>query len=512
MAAERLSVRKIREVLRLSAKGLTNRQIGRSLDISHNTAASYLRRAAAAGVDREAAEALDDVALMAALFPPAPPASTPRPLPDWAEIAHELKKKGVTLLLLWLEYKATHPDGYAYTQFVKRFRDWQSSVDVVLRQEHKAGEKLFVDYAGQTIPIVDRATGEIRQAQIFVGALGASNHTYVEATETQALPDWIGSHVRMYAWFGGVPEITVPDNLKTGVRHACFYEPDLNRTYLELARHYGTTVIPTRVAKPRDKAKVETAVQIVERWVLAPLRNQTFFSLAEVNAAIAALRARLADRPFQKLEGSRRTLFEAQERPALLPLPAAPYSFAEWRKARVNIDYHIELARHYYSVPHTLAREAVEVRLTSSAVEIFHAGRRVAAHARSHRVGGYTTISEHRPKAHRKHLEWSPSRLIRWAEGIGASTGALVQRILESRPHPEQGYRACLGLMRLAKRYSPERLEAACFRALRSGAHSYRSVKSILEHGLDRVPLEEQAELTLPAAHENVRGAAYYQS
>ena len=512
MAAERLSVRKIREVLRLSAKGLTHRQISRSLSISHNTAASYLRRAAAAGVDAEAAESLDDVALIAALFPPAPPASTPRPLPDWSDVARELKKKGVTLLLLWTEYKATHPDGYEYTQFVKRFRDWQSSVDVVLRQEHKAGEKVFVDYAGQTIPIVDRATGEVRQAQIFVGALGASNHTYVEATETQSLSDWIGSHVRMYAWFGGVPEITVPDNLKTGVRHACFYEPDLNRTYLELARHYGTTVIPTRVAKPRDKAKVETAVQIVERWVLAPLRNQTFFSLAEVNVAIAALRAQLADRPFQKLEGSRRTLFDTLERPVLLPLPAAPYSFGEWRKARVNIDYHIELARHCYSVPHTLAREAVEVRLTSSTVEIFHAGRRVAAHARSHRVGGFTTIPEHRPKAHRKHLEWSPSRLIRWAEGIGASTGALVQRILESRPHPEQGYRACLGLMRLAKRYSPERLEAACFRALRSGAYSYRSVKSILEHGLDRVPLEEQVELTLPAAHENVRGAAYYQS
>jgi transposase len=512
MAAERMSVRKIREVLRLSAKGLTHRQIGRSLRISHNTAAGYLRRVAAAGLEVAAAEALDDGALMAALFPPVPPAGTSRPLPDWAEVAQELKKKGVTLQLLWHEYRAAHPEGYAYTQYVKYFRTWQASVDVVLRQEHKAGEKVFVDYAGQTVPIVDRETGEIREAQIFVGTLGASNHTYVEATETQALPDWTGSHVRMYAWFGGVPEITVPDNLKAGVRDACFYEPDLNRTYLDLARHYGTTVIPTRVAKPRDKAKVETAVQIVERWVLAPLRNQTFFSVAEVNAAIAPLRDQLADRPFQKLEGTRRTLFEALDRPALLPLPAVPYSFAEWRKARANIDYHIEVARHYYSVPHVLAREAVEVRLSSRTVEIFHSGRRVAAHIRSHRVGGFTTIPEHRPKAHQKHLEWSPSRLIRWAETVGASTGTLVERILESRPHPEQGYRACLGLMGLAKRYSPERLEAACFRALRSGAHSYRSVKSILGHGLDRVPLEEQAELSLPTDHENVRGAAYYQS
>jgi transposase len=309
-----------------------------------------------------------------------------------------------------------------------------------------------------------------------------------------------------------VAAITVPDNVKTGVRGACFYDPDLNRTYLELARHYGTTVIPTRVAKPRDKAKVETAVQIVERWVLAPLRNHTFFSVAELNAALAPLREQLADRPFQKLEGSRRTLFEAVDRPALLPLPTVPYSFAEWRKARVNIDYHVEVRRHYYSVPHVLARGPVEVRLSSAAVEVFHAGRRVAAHARSHRTGGFTTIPEHRPKAHQRHLEWSPSRLVRWAESIGAATGALVLRILESRPHPEQGYRACLGLMRLAKRYSPERLEAACFRALRSGAHSYRSVNSILGHGLDRVPFQEQAELSLPADHENVRGAAYYQS
>jgi transposase len=383
-------------------------------------------------------------------------------------------------------------------------------VDVVLRQEHKAGEKVFVDYAGQTVPWIDRDTGEVHEAQIFVGTLGASNHTYVEATQSQSLPDWMGSHVRMYAWFGGVPEVTVPDNLKAGVRRACFYEPDLNRTYLDLARHYGTTVIPTRVAKPQDKAKVESGVLIVERWVLAPLRNHTFFSVAEINEAIAPLREALADRPFQKLEGSGRTLFEAVDRPALLPLPAVPYSFAEWRKARVSIDYHVQVERHYYSVPYTLTGQPVEVRVSRNAVEVFHSGRRVAAHMRNHRVGGYSTSPEHRPKSHQKHAEWTPSRLVRWGEEIGASTGALVQRILTVRPHPEQGYRSCLGLMRLATRYSPDRLEAACFRALRSGASSYRSVKSILEHGLDRVPLEEQAELALPAEHENLRGAAYY--
>jgi len=512
MAAERLSVRKIREVLRLAAKGHTHREIGRSLSISHNTVAGYQRRAAEAGLDAVAAEAMDDAALTARLFPAPAPAKVSRPVPEWAEIGQELKRKGVTLQRLWIEYKADHPDGYEYTQFVKHFRDWQGTVDVVLRQGHKAGEKAFVDYAGQRVPYVDRETGEVLEAEIFVGVLGASNHTFVEATASQSLPDWIGSHVRMYAWFGGVAEVTVPDNLKSGVRQACFYEPDVNRTYLELARHYGTTVIPTRVAKPRDKAKAETGVQIVERLVLAPLRNHTFFSVAEINAAIAPLREALADRPFQKLEGSRRTLFEALDRPALLPLPATPYTFAEWRKARVNIDYHVEVERHYYSVPYALARQAVEVRLSSNAVEIFHSGRRVAAHVRNRRVGGCSTVPGHMPKAHQKHLEWSPSRLVRWGAEIGASTGALVQKILDSRPHPEQGYRACLGLMRLARHHSPERLEAACFRALRSGAHSYRSVKSILEHGLDRVPLEEQVELSLPADHENVRGAAYFNS
>lgn len=511
MAAERLSVRKIREVLRLASKDLTHRQIGRSLNISHNTAAGYLRRVAEAGLSVTEAAALDDTELMARLFPPAVPAGTARPLPEWSEIARELKRKGVTLLLLWLEYKAAHPDGYQYTQFVSRFREWQGSADVVLRQEHKAGEKGFVDYAGHTVPVVDGATGEIREAQVFVGALGASSYTYVEATESQSLPDWISSHVRMYAFFDGVPHVTVPDNLKTGVRHACYYEPDVNRTYLDLAEHYGTTVIPTRVAKPRDKAKVETAVQIAERWILAPLRNHTFFSVAEVNAAIAPLLTQLNERPFQKLEGSRRTLYEMLDKPALLPLPAMPYSFAQWRKARVNIDYHVEVGRHYYSVPYTLVRAEVDVRISSGTIEILHSGKRVAAHVRSDKVGRYSTVATHRPKSHQKHVEWSPSRLIRWAEEVGVSTGALAQKILESRPHPEQGYRACLGLMRLAKRYTPERLEAACFRALRSGAHSYRSVKSILEHGLDAVPLEEQETPNLPLDHENVRGASYYQ-
>jgi transposase len=509
MAAERMSMRKIREVLRLHAEGLSGRRIGRSLGVSHVTVRGYLARAEQAGLSHASAAGLDDAELEQRLFPAAPPVGTPRPLPEWSRIQEELRKSGVTLQLLWLEYKAAHPDGYQYTQFVTLFRQWQQSLDVVLRQEHKAGEKVFVDYAGQTISVVDTATGEIREAQLFVAALGASHYLYAEATWTQSLPDWTASHVRMYAFFGGVPRLTIPDNLKAGVKRACFYEPELNPTYLELARHYGTTVLPTRVARPRDKAKVETAVQMAERWILAPLRHHTFTSLHELNEEIARLLERLNERPFQKLEGNRRHLFERVDRPALLPLPSVPYTYAEWKKARVHIDYHVEVDRHFYSVPHSLLRQQVEVRLTATTVEILHRGRRVAAHVRSHRTGGYTTEAAHRPKAHQKHLEWSPERLIRWGEEVGPSTGRLVQQILERRPHPEQGYRACLGLLRLGKQHTTERLEAACFRALRSGATSYRSVKSILEHGLDRLPLEEAAELTLPL-HENVRGADYY--
>jgi len=509
MAAERLSMRKLREVLRLAALGLSRRAIGRSLNLSHNTVGLYLDRATTAGVRWSDCASLDDAALEARLCPPAPVA-VPRPLPDWPIIHQELRRKGVTLRLVWLEYKASEPTGYQYSQFATLYRAWADTLDPVLRQVHVAGEKVFVDYAGQTLAVVEPSTGELREAQLFVGALGASNYTFAELTWTQSLPDWIGSHVRMYAFFEGVARLTVPDNLRTGVRKPCFYDPDINPTYADLAAHYATTVLPTRVAAPRDKAKVETAVQICERWILAPLRNHTFGGLAEANRAVARLLATLNDRPFQKLAGTRRTLFETLDRPALLPLPSPPYEYAEWKKVRVNIDYHIEVERHYYSVPHRLLRKAVEARLTATAVEILYGGQRVALHPRSRRIGGYTTEPTHRPKAHQQHLEWTPDRLVRWGQAIGQSTGALVQRILETKPHPEQGYRACLGLLHLAKRYTEPRLEAACFRALRSGAASYQSVKSILEHRLDAVPLDDAPTLTLPRAHEHVRGAEYF--
>ena len=513
MAAERLSMRKIKEILRLKAAGHTNRAIARSLAISHSTVQEYLGRAEAAGVAWPLPPEWTDGQLEARLFPPSQPSSVPRPLPDWADVHQEMKarkKTAVTLQLLWLEYKQDHPEGLHYSQFCHLYRDWRGGLDRVLRQEHRAGEKVFVDYAGQTVPVIDRTTGEILEAQIFVGVLGASNFTYAEAFWSQTLPEWIEAHVHMYAFFHGVPELTIPDNLKAGVRHACYYDPDLNPTYHEMAVHYGTAVLPARPGKPRDKPKVEAGVQLVERWILARLRKHTFFSLTELNREIRRLLDLLNDRPFQKLEGSRRSLFESLDRPALQPLPTQPYEFARWKKVRPNIDYHVEVEGHYYSVPHQLMREQMEARFTHTMVEIIHRGRRVAAHARSYRKGGFTTEPSHRPKAHQKYLEWTPSRIITWAQKTGPHTGELTRQILESKPHPEQGYRACLGLLRLGEAYSPERLEAACDRALKIGGRTYRSVKSILKSGLDQIPVEEQTHLALPQDHDHIRGGRYY--
>lgn len=513
MAAERLSMRKIRELLRLQAAGHSRRDIARSLAIAHSTVRDYLRRIEQAGISWPLPPELSDSELEARLFPPAVPSNVPRPLPDWPSVHREMKSRKqtrVTLQLLWLEYKQDHPDGLQYSQFCHLYNDWRRGLDRVLRQQHRAGEKVFVDYTGQTVPVVDRTTGEILQAEVFVGVLGASNFSYAEACWSQALPEWIGAHVHMYEYFGGVPESTVPDNLKSGVRHACYYDPDINPTYHEMAVHYGTVILPTRPVKPRDKAKVEVGVLLVERWILARLRHHTFFSLADLNREIRQLLDLLNARPFQKLEGCRASLFEALDKPALQPLPTQPYEFAQWKKVRANIDYHVEVKRHYYSVPHQLCRQQLEVRYTRTMVEVLHRGRRVAAHVRSHRQGGFTTEPSHRPKAHQKYLEWTPSRIITWAGKTGPRTGELVGQILASKPHPEQGYRACLGLLRLGERYSSARLEAACDRALTIGGLSYRSVKSILKNSLDQVPLVTQTEMTLPQDHDHIRGGHYY--
>jgi transposase len=508
-------VRKIKEVLRLHhEKGFSVRQIASSLSIGRSTVQDYLDRSERAGLNWCLAADLDETTLEHRLYPSSPSiAQQQRQMPSMDYLYQELKRKGVTLQLLWHEYKQTHPDGYQYSRFCYHYQQWVQKLDLCLRQEYRAGEKLFVDYAGQTMEITDPETGEIREVDIFVATLGASNYTFAEATLSQELSSWIQSHVHAFEFFGGVPEILVPDNLKSAVTRPCRYEPDLNATYREFAEHYGTVIIPARVAKAQDKAKVESGVLQVEHWVLAPLRNRTFFSLGELQEAIAEKLETLNDRPFQKLEGTRRILFETLEKPVLKPLPVHSYVYADWKRTRVNIDYHIEVDHHYYSVPYQLVHEKLDVRFTDTSLEVFFKGRRIASHLRSYRKGTHTTLREHMPKSHQKYLEWSPSRLIRWAGQVGPHTQNLVSCILEHRPHPEQGYRSCLGLLRLKKTYSPERLEAASARALQMKAYSYKNVESILKKGLDRQPLvTDSSQTPLPLLdHANLRGRQYYQ-
>jgi transposase len=515
LPAERLSMRKIKEVLRLKYEsGLTHRQIGRSCGITHRTVAEYVRRAEAAKLNQwPLPEEIDDTGLELKLFPPVVAPSTPRVLPIWAEVYEELQThKHLTLQLVWQEYKQAHSDGYRYSRFCELYGQWTKKLDLVLRQEHRAGEKLFVDYAGDKVPIVDSKTGIITEASIFVAVLGASSYTYAEASWTQDLGSWIRSHVRALEFLGAVPAILVPDNCKTAVRHPCRYEPDLNPTYAEMAAHYGMAVIPARVRKPRDKAKVEAGVLLVERWILAALRKRRFFSLADLNAAIAELLEQLNQRAFRKLEGNRAERFARIDRPALRALPADPYTFAEWKKVRVNIDYHVDVDGHYYSVPHELFRQELDARFTAMTVEVFHRGNRIASHARSYNRGSHTTVDAHRPKSHQRYVEWTPQRLIRWAATMGASTAQLVEAVLQSRPHPEQGFRSCLGILRLEKTYGQDRLEAAAARACRLKACSYQSVKSILKKGLDRQGTLDSSPDRPPIQHANIRGTDYFNS
>jgi transposase len=506
-------MRQLREVLRLYFEShLAPQQIGSICKVSKSTVQRYVERLRASELSWPLPSDLDDVALERRLFPP-PPVASPedRCLPDSSAIHRELKsRKNVTLQLLWEEYKQANPQGYAYSWYCEVYRDWKRCLDVVMRQEHRAGEKTFVDYAGQTVPVTDPSNGEVRQAQVFVAVLGASNYTYAEATWTQNLWDWIHAHIRAFEFFDGTSLLVVPDNLKSGVKTPCYYEPELNRTYGDLAIHYGAGIVPARPYRPRDKAKAEVGVQVVQRWVLAALRKRQFFSLAELNEAILELVHKLNARPFRKLSGSRAEQYRLLDRPALQPLPQQVFVYAEWKKARVNLDYHIELDGHYYSTPYQLVGKEVEVRSTRGTVEIFYQGKRVASHAHSSRPNTATTNSEHRPKSHQQYLEWTPTRIIEWAGKVGPFTARLVENILTSKPHPEMGYRSALGVIRLERKYGAERLEAACTRAVRLKLYSFQSVKSILQSGLDHQPLPELVLMPSPVTHENLRGPGYY--
>lgn len=512
MTAERLPVRKLREIIRLKLQvGMSGRAIARSCGASPSTVTAYLGRIAVAKLSWPLRAELDDDAALEALLFPAEKAPQPsRPEPDWVWIHEELKRRHVTKLLLWQEYREAQPDGYSYSQFCEIYQRWSRPLLATMRQVHRAGEKSFIDFSGDGLDVVDPFTGECRKAVLFVAVLGASNLTYAEPVLHQDLPTWIGCHVRACEYFGGVSQIWVPDNPKVGVKRADRYDPELNPTYADLARHYDAVVIPARPRRPRDKAKVEAAVLLAERWVLAALRNRTFYSLEELRAAVAELVEKLNDRPMRRLKKSRRQLFEEMERAALKPLPARPYELALWARPTVAPDYHVQHDDHFYSVPYQLLGEKLDLRATETTIEIFQRGRRITSHERSYVKGGYTTKTEHMPRGHREHAEWTPQRIIAWAKKVGPQTAALVEAIMAAKKHPEHGFKRCLGIMHLRRQYPDQRIERACARALRFRTLTYKSVAAILKNNLDRLdePAEERQQ-ALPL-RGNVRGSRYY--
>jgi len=498
-----------REVLRLM-QNHSNREIGRICSVSHSTIGQYRKQIEKAGLSSEQIDKLSDEELRQILKNRrGKKKEQNRPQPDFNWIHQELKKKSVTLQLLWEEYKSTHPDGYESSQFNHLYRQWSKKLNPSMRQTHIAGEKVFVDFTGHTIPIKDPEGGPEQRAEIFVAVLGASNYTYAEATLSQSIPNWIGCHINAFGYFNGVPELIVPDNLKSAVKTPCRYEPTVNRSFQEMASHYGIGVLPARVRKPKDKAKAEVGVQIVSRWILATFRNRDFFCVNELNDEIIYLLENLNNRPFKKLQGTRRSLFEAIDQPKLKPLPALPYFFANWKKARVNLDYHVELEQHYYSVPYSLIHYNVYLRYTSKTVEIFHDNQRVASHIKNTTLGGKTTVISHMPKSHQQHLKWTPSKIVTWAQQVGEATYDVIQGLINSDRHAEQTYRSCLGIKRLSTYYPAERIEAACRRAIAINGRSYKSIQSILKNGLDQqsLPLVQEEKAV---KHKNLRGNAYY--
>jgi len=515
-------VRKIKDLLRLHWVGGVNscRQLGLSVGCSKTAVADCLRRAAAAGLTSwEAIAGLDEEELEKRLYPSArsggaPPRSVQRPQPDWSKVREELARRDhqVTLALLWQEYKSEHPEGYQYSQFAELYRRFEKKLSVVLRQPHRAGEKVFVDFC-DGLWLTDPNTGTMISTQLFVGALGASSYTFAIATLTQELPIWLDCHVRLFEFMGGVTGLVICDNLRSGVKHPDRYEAELNASYRELATHYGTCIIPTRVRKPRDKGKVEAAVLVAQRWILAVLRHRRFYHLDELNYAIAELLAKLNDRVMRHVKQSRRQMYERLDRPALKPLPAQPYEYAEWKQVGANIDYHVSYDEHFYSVPYLLTGETLWCRATQHTIELFHKGKRITSHVCSFVKYGYSTHPEHRPASHRAHLEWTPSRLINWGKNIGPHTAAVVEHVIRSKPHPEQGYRSALGLLRLSDRFSSARLEKACERAITIRSASYRTVKTMLKKGMEAAPLPDQIPVqdSLESLGSvNVRGRRYY--
>lgn len=511
MPTGRLNMRRIRDVLRLKfGQNLSERAIAASLGLSKGSVGRYIQRARQAELSWPLPEGLDDDSLELLLFPATSTVTdAERLVPDWSEIDRELRRPGVTRLLLWEEYRAAHPEGFAYTWFCVHFDAWKGRVRPTMRQTHVGGEKIFVDFAGDTIDVIDPATGEARAMKLFVATMGASNYTYAEAVASEGLEDWILAHVRMFAFLGGVPKAVVPDNLKSAVIKADRFDPGLNRTYAEMAAHYDTAILPARPRKPRDKAKVEVAVQVAQRWILARLRNHRFFSLVELNVAIRRLLDELNMRVMRGYGASRADLFATLDRPNLQPLPPEPYVFARWKRARVAPDYHVEVDSSWYSVPFALIKQEVDVRTSGQTVEIFHRGQRVASHLRTPGRRSHVTVADHMPSAHRRFAEWTPARMLAQATKTGPAVAAFCEMVMADRPHPEQGFRTCLGVLALVKTYGPERVDAACQRGVTIRARTVTSIRSILKTGLDRAFMEGSEEVA-PLQHANIRGGGYY--
>ena len=500
-------MRKIKDVLRLKLDArMSHQQIAAALGISKGVVTKYVGLAAASGLDWTTVQLLDETALERRLLV-APERPRDHVQPDYGRLHQELRRKGMTLMLLWEEHRADYADvqTYSYSQFCENYRRFAKQLKRSMRQVHRAGEKLFIDYAGPTIGLTDGS-----RAHIFVAALGASSYTFACATPRETMKDWLESTARALTFIGGVPQLIVPDNPKAMIADANRYEPRSNDTVLDFARHYGTSILPARPRHPQDKAKAESAVQIVERWIMARLRHQKFDSVHEVNQAMAPLLKRLNEKLFQKLPGSRASTFAEIDAPALLPLPLQRYEMAHFKTVKVHIDYHVEVERHRYSVPHSLVGQVLEARITTAVVELMHRGQRIASHARNSLQSGFTTTATHMPAAHRAHMEWTPTRLIHWGQSIGPATAEAVTRLMAENKHPEHGYRACLGLLSLAKRYGKVRLEAACMLALQIGACQYRHVRDILTNNRDQSAPATTSEWVSPD-HAHVRGPSYYQ-
>lgn len=506
-------MRKIQEVCRLRLKmGLGINQIAGACNISTSTASAYVNKIEELLLSYEEISSLDEDAVHKLLFPEAAemPVSD-KATPDFEYLSKELKRKGVTLQLLYEEYRRDHPEGYSRSQFYEKYRNYAKKLDPVMRFNHKAGQKMFEDFSGDRPHYTDPLTGEKVETELFVSALGASSYIFACAVDDQKVENFIKSNIRAFEYYGGCPEYLVPDNLKSGVKSACYYDPEINRTFADMAEHYDVAVLPARVARPKDKAKVENAVLQSQRRILAVLRNRTFFSLHELNEGIREELDKLNRRPMAVTGKSRQELFEEIEKPALRPLPEERFEIYNYKTpTKLNIDYHVEVEKSYYSVPYTLIEAIIEVKYNSRVVEIYHKKKRIASHIRSYKKGEFITEDRHMPHEHRQYLEWTPERIKNWGGKIGPDTAMLIQRIMEERKHPEQGFRSCLGIIRLSKQYTPERVENACKRALAVAAHNYRSVKSILQSGLDKVAYLEEQRDSKPIDHPNIRGGEYY--